>query len=73
MYTSGWPHIQNRLMNIIGLQVETAIYRIAQESLTNIAKYADVSKASISLLKQEDTIKMIIQDEGQGFSMEQIK
>jgi len=48
-------------------EAETAIYRIIQEALTNIAKYADVSEAEVSILQSENEIVTRISDCGTGF------
>jgi signal transduction histidine kinase len=49
---------------------ETAIYRIIQESLMNMAKYAEVSDASLSIQEQDNQLVVRISDQGQGFSPE---
>ena len=46
----------------------TAVFRIVQESLNNIAKHADASQAVIILEKTLDAIKLVIRDDGCGFS-----
>ncbi|AJY75385.1 PAS domain S-box protein [Paenibacillus beijingensis] len=51
----------------LGVQAETAIYRIIQEALTNIAKYADVSEADVSIKETETEVVVRIADEGAGF------
>ena len=49
----------------------TALYRIAQEALTNVARHAKASNVSISLQSLPDgTIRMQITDDGQGFATE---
>ncbi|MEO8168714.1 MAG: ATP-binding protein, partial [bacterium] len=50
-------------------QIEIAIYRISQEALSNIAKYADPSDVSISLYRQGDAIVLRIEDDGAGFDL----
>jgi two-component system, NarL family, sensor histidine kinase NreB len=51
--------------------VETSIYRIIQEALTNIRKYAEVTSAEVFLEENEDHLKVLIRDEGQGFDTKQ--
>ncbi|WP_188991709.1 sensor histidine kinase [Paenibacillus nasutitermitis] len=51
----------------LDVQAETAIYRIIQEALTNIAKHADVSEAKVHLSETDSEIKVQISDSGQGF------
>ena len=43
-----------------------ALFRIAQESLTNIAKHADASSAEIELATRDDSICLTIRDDGKG-------
>ncbi|SDD13892.1 PAS domain S-box-containing protein [Paenibacillus sp. UNCCL117] len=52
----------------LGLQEETTIYRIIQEALTNVAKYADVSEAAVTLRETEAEVEVTVEDQGQGFS-----
>jgi signal transduction histidine kinase len=46
---------------------KTALYRIAQESLTNVAKHAQASRVEISIRKLAATIRMEIADNGKSF------
>ena len=48
-------------------EVETAVYRIVQEALTNIARHAQVTEAFIQLRLEKDTLGMAIIDHGSGF------
>lgn len=47
--------------------VETALYRITQEALTNIVRHADADTASIFIERQTDKVLAIIEDDGIGF------
>jgi len=49
------------------LDVETAIYRIVQESLTNVVKHARAERVSILLTRSDGRIKVVIEDDGTGF------
>ncbi len=51
-------------------EVETTLYRIIQEALTNVARHAKVNKASILLRRNERSITAIIEDNGVGFERE---
>jgi signal transduction histidine kinase len=51
-------------------EVETAIYRIVQEALTNVAKHSSARRASVLLTRADGTIKAVIEDDGQGFDPE---
>ncbi|HJV93798.1 MAG TPA: response regulator [Azonexus sp.] len=45
----------------------TAIFRIVQESLTNVARHAQASRVEVSLLRQAGEIVLCIADDGRGF------
>jgi signal transduction histidine kinase len=48
-------------------EVETTLYRIIQEALTNIVKHAEASRVSILLVRSEASATVVIEDDGQGF------
>lgn len=47
--------------------VETALYRIAQEALTNVAKHAAASNVEVILERRTDSVLLIVEDDGVGF------
>ncbi|MBI5966185.1 MAG: HAMP domain-containing protein [Chloroflexi bacterium] len=49
--------------------VETAIYRIMQETLTNIARHAQAHSASILVERRGDVVRAIVEDDGIGFDV----
>jgi PAS domain S-box-containing protein len=51
----------------------TAIFRIFQEALTNIARHSQAAKTTISLLKHQSNIYLEIFDNGKGITQEQIR
>ncbi|WP_245807673.1 PAS domain-containing sensor histidine kinase [Halobacillus massiliensis] len=60
--------LTNRLDN----HAEITVYRIIQESLTNVRKYAEVDKASVTIREWEDGVRVMIEDKGKGFNEEQL-
>lgn len=54
----------------LSIEKETAIFRVIQEALTNIARYADVSSAKVSIRENNSEVVVLIEDEGQGFQRE---
>ena len=48
--------------------VETAVYRIAQEALTNVARHSGALRAQITLQRSADRVTVTIADEGGGFN-----
>lgn len=52
--------------------VELALYRIAQEALTNVAKHASANFATIELTFGEQAVTLRIEDDGQGFEPREV-
>lgn len=52
-------------------ELETTIYRIVQEALTNIARHARAGHVGLILEQREDALLVIIEDDGQGFNVEE--
>ncbi len=52
-------------------EVETALYRIVQEALTNIAKHARASEVGVVLERRSDSVVAVIEDNGCGFDVAQ--
>ena len=48
-------------------QLETTIYRLVQESLTNVIKHAKASKVRVSVALIEGEVRIEVQDDGLGF------
>lgn len=53
-------------------QVETALYRIVQEALTNVARHAGADTASVLLERQRDRLLVIVEDNGRGFDADRL-
>jgi PAS domain S-box-containing protein len=63
-------HFLNDVENSLGSEVESTLYRVIQEGLTNIAKHADASSVSVIVEKQGAHAIAIIEDDGRGFDPE---
>jgi signal transduction histidine kinase len=50
--------------------VETVLYRIVQEALTNIVKHANAGHVSIVVTQRADSVGAIVEDDGRGFDPE---
>jgi len=48
-------------------EVETTLYRIVQEALTNVVKHAEAQKVSILLVRRKGSATAVIEDDGRGF------
>lgn len=53
-------------------EIETALFRIAQEAINNIEKHAQAGAATLRLDFQADRVLMSFQDDGQGLEVEQV-
>ncbi|MBI4311318.1 MAG: PAS domain-containing protein [Chloroflexi bacterium] len=51
--------------------IETAVYRIVQEGLTNVSKYAKVDTVDVSIWTTESHLQVQIEDTGVGFDVAQ--
>lgn len=47
--------------------IENALFRIAQEALTNVCKHARASRAGVSVEVDGDVVRMVVADNGVGF------
>jgi signal transduction histidine kinase len=48
-------------------EVETTLYRIVQEALTNIAKHAGARRVSVLLVRRPGIVSALVEDDGHGF------
>ena len=62
-----------RLKQRMASTKETVIYRIIQEGLTNVAKYADVDEAVVSFVDQDEQVIIKISDQGVGFNYAELE
>jgi PAS domain S-box-containing protein len=53
-------------------EVETALFRVAQEALTNVHKHAPSARVMITLRRQNDSVRLQVRDWGPGFNPEKI-
>jgi signal transduction histidine kinase len=50
-------------------EVEVAVYRIAQEALSNALRYSDSQKALVELTYRSDGLRLVVADDGRGFDV----
>ena len=53
-------------------EVETALFRVAQEALTNVHKHAPSARVRITLQRLNDSVRLQVRDWGPGFNPEKI-
>jgi signal transduction histidine kinase len=47
-------------------EVELAVYRVVQESLTNVLKHSDATRAEVELTYGDDGVDIAVRDSGRG-------
>lgn len=55
----------------ITADIKATVYRIVQESLTNIYKYAEATQVSIEITTLDQILQAVIEDNGKGFQLNQ--
>ena len=53
-------------------EYETVLYRVAQETLTNISKYAKAKNVNMKLREIDNSIQLTIEDDGIGFDLAEV-
>jgi PAS domain S-box-containing protein len=60
------------LDSLFSLPIQTMIYRIVQEALTNIGKHAYPGHVKVKVTREDQKAVFVIEDDGQGFSMDEV-
>jgi signal transduction histidine kinase len=60
-------HTTGLLDDRLPSETETALYRIAQEALTNVAKHSRAKNVEVILERRADHVLLIVEDDGVGF------
>jgi len=65
--TSLLPRVEIEILSSPSPEIKTAVYRIIQEALTNICKYAEATTVTISAIADRGELRLEIADNGKGF------
>jgi len=57
---------------LLPLEAQLNIYRIFQEAFSNIVKYAQASRVSVSIKKQDGKVTFQVEDNGKGFDPQKV-
>jgi signal transduction histidine kinase len=53
--------------------IETVLFRVAQEALTNVAKHADARHVAVELRQADGQLVLEVADDGKGFNVERVE
>jgi signal transduction histidine kinase len=62
--SAGWERLEE--------QLETAVYRLVQEALTNVAKHAHAGRVRVAVSESDGQLSVEVQDDGSGFDPEAV-
>jgi PAS domain S-box-containing protein len=80
-YAEGWAERSGIEVDFHGIglegdrlpsQVETALYRVVQEALTNVLKHAAARRVSVVIQRAKGQVTAVIEDDGRGFDADSI-
>ena len=54
------------------LEIETTLYRIAQEALVNIARHAEADHVTVHLKRRQGSVVLVVEDDGKGFDPQEV-
>ena len=54
-------------------EVAVAIFRVAQEALTNVVRHAQATRVDVRLGTDDDCLELLVADDGRGFAVEAAK
>ena len=63
-------HSCNLDKQLLSTDIETTVYRIVQEALTNILKHAQANNVSVVVECQQNNLQVMVEDDGKGFDTE---
>jgi two-component system NarL family sensor kinase len=75
-YAAEW-HLKTRFEAVGGdrplpIRIEAALYRMAQEALTNVVHHADAEHLTVRYVATPEQVELRIEDDGQGFDPDTI-
>ena len=57
----------------VGRDVAIAVFRILQESMTNVLRHANATKVEVSLMEKRERLELTIRDDGRGITREELR
>jgi signal transduction histidine kinase len=76
-FTSRYPQLavdfHCSVTNRLPATVETSLYRVIQEAMTNTARHSEANTVSVLVTQREGRVLAIIEDDGRGFDVQAIR
>jgi PAS domain S-box-containing protein len=66
--TAAHVHVSGAPDGVLIPEMETTVYRFAQEALNNVAKHARADRVDIVLERSDEQVSLIVEDNGIGFN-----
>ncbi len=57
----------------LSTEVETALFRVVQEAMANVARHAHATRADVLLLRRDDRVTVMVEDNGVGFEPDEVR
>jgi chemotaxis family two-component system sensor kinase Cph1 len=54
-------------------EIETTLYRVVQEALTNVVKHAGAEHVSVVLGRRDGGVSVVVEDDGRGFIPDEVR
>jgi two-component system sensor histidine kinase UhpB len=54
-------------------EMETVLFRVVQEALTNVVRHAVASHVQVMIIKHDDELELVIRDNGIGFNVHAVR
>ena len=61
--------VYNDIPGVLPEKIKTGIFRILQESLTNVARHANATSADVTLTFENNKLELTVKDNGKGFDI----
>ncbi len=65
--------VESSLSSRLPADVETVLYRLVQEALTNVVKHAGAESVSIVLARRSGGVRAVVEDDGRGFAAGEVR
>jgi two-component system sensor histidine kinase UhpB len=64
--------VMDEIDRLFSPEIQINIYRMFQESLTNVVKHARASLVTVNVTREDGKVSFMIRDNGRGFNLKQV-